>query len=65
MDILIVRDGGATKVPRVVAGQAEADALVAAGFEVEYPTAAEVAEPEAKDPEPAKHAKKPAKHAAG
>lgn len=35
MDILIIRDGGATKVSKTVAGLDEVESLRAAGFEVE------------------------------
>ena len=35
MDILIIRDGGATKVPKTVASMDEVAALRAAGHEVE------------------------------
>lgn len=37
MQIMIVRDGGATKVPKDVADMAAVDALRANGFEVEVP----------------------------
>lgn len=38
MLVYIVRDGGATKVPREVADEAEVEALRAAGHEVEVST---------------------------
>lgn len=43
MQILIVRDGGATKVPKDVADMTAVDALRADGFEVEVPGEAEPA----------------------
>lgn len=59
MDVLIVRDGGATKVPRAVADMGEVEALRAAGFIVEVQAGADAA-----PAEPAKPAKVPAKKAA-
>ena len=35
MDVLIIRDGGATKVPRTVADMAEVESLRAPGFAVD------------------------------
>lgn len=37
MQVFIVKDGGATKIPKEVADQAAVDALRAAGWEVEVP----------------------------
>lgn len=54
MDVLIIRDGGATKMPRTVADMAEVEALRAAGLVVEVV---------AGEPVPAKPAKAPAKPA--
>ena len=62
MDVLIIRDGGATKVLRKVADMAEVEGLRASGFEVEVlgaiPPAATAA---LEQLAPAKPAKKPAK----
>ena len=62
MDVLIIRDGGATKVPRAVADMGEVDSLRANGFDVEVLGGDEPDEPATPTTKPAaKKTTKPAK----
>ena len=68
MDILIVRDGGASKIPKTVDGMAAVSALRASGFEVEViggEPVEEVAEAPAVEPESAADAEPPEAPAEG